>query len=232
LRPDLVYFLSDAEAAAWLPAVQAAGARSVTQEALATGRPVVDHALLTWRPPSMERPALHALTVGPLVWQQSLEHLLHAIRLLADDGARCECRIVGRGDQEDAVSFARHQLELGDSVELYPPSGRDGFLDHLEWADVVVNPAVVPTSPSWLLDAHAAGRAVVLTEGTAGAEGPSLVVPRRDAAALADALARLARDGELRMELAERGRRHASQFLDTETRRESFRKLCRTTLDA
>jgi peptidoglycan/xylan/chitin deacetylase (PgdA/CDA1 family)/glycosyltransferase involved in cell wall biosynthesis len=232
LRPDLVYFLSDAEAAAWLGPVQAAGARSVTQESLVTSTQAVDRSLFTWHPPSVERPALHVLAVGPLVWQQGFEHLLHAIRLLADDGVRCECRIVGDGDHEDAVSFARHQLELGDAVELYPPSGRDWFLDHLEWADVVVNPAVVPTSPPWLLDAHAAGRAVVLTEGTAGAEEPALVVPRRDAAALAEALARLARGGELRTELAERGRRHTSQSLDTEAHAMSFRALCRTTLDA
>jgi peptidoglycan/xylan/chitin deacetylase (PgdA/CDA1 family) len=231
LRPYLVYFLSDAEAAAWLPAVQAAGARSVTQEALATSTRVVDRSLFTWRPPSMERPALHALAIGPLEWQQGFEHLLHAIRLLADEGVRCECRIVGGGDQEDAISFARHQLELGDAVELYPPSGRDGFLEQLAWADVVVNPAVVPTSPSWLLDALAAGRAVVLTEGTAGAEEPALVVPRRDAEALAQALASLARDSELRRELAERGRRRASHERDVEDYATSLRELCRTILD-
>jgi glycosyltransferase involved in cell wall biosynthesis len=170
--------------------------------------------------------------MGPVEWQQGLEHLLVALRLLAAEGIPCECRIVGDGAHENAVTFARHQLELGDSVELYARCGRAAFLEHLRWADAVVNPSVVPTEPFWLADAHAAGRPVVTTELPAGGEGPAVVVPRRDPEALAEAVASLECYPALRARLVDEGRRHASKFEDVESHLVSFRELCSRTLDA
>jgi peptidoglycan/xylan/chitin deacetylase (PgdA/CDA1 family) len=232
LRPKLVCFLSAGEEASWLGLARVAGSRPITAEAVAALGPVVDRSLFDWAAPNGNRPSLHVAAVGPLEWQHGFEYLLHSLRLLADGGVRCECRFVGSGDHENAVSFARHQLDLNDAVELYAPGGREAFLEHLRWADVVVDPAVVPTKPPWLLDAYAAGRAVVTTQLPAGDEGPALVVPPRDPEALAETLAGLARDGGLRSRLAGEGRRHASQFDDIDWHLASFRELCRRTLDA
>ena len=119
-----------------------------------------------------------------------------------------------------------------ENVELVRPTGRRGLREQLDWADVLVVAAVVPTSPTVVLDAQAAGLAVVTTEAPpAGADG-AIVVPRRDASALADALARIASDMDLRRRLAEAGRRAAtaSQDLDDQLRR--FRDLYRTVLSA
>ncbi len=66
-------------------------------------------------------------------------------------------------------------------------------------------------TPRTLLEAAASGRALIVTEGAGGGsfvrdgvEG--LVVPRGDAAALAEALESLARDADLRQRLGEAAR--------------------------
>ncbi len=195
--------------------------------------PLADAELLA-RPPKGEvgRAELRMLSVGPLSWTQGFDHALAAVRLLRERGLACHYRIVGAGEYEDAVSFARYQLGVEENVELVRPTGRRGLREQLDWADVLVVAAVVPTSPTVVLDAQAAGLAVVTTEAPpAGADG-AIVVPRRDASALADALARIATDMDLRRRLAEAGRRAAtaSQDLDDQLRR--FRDLYRTVLSA
>ena len=195
--------------------------------------PLADAELLA-RPPKGEvgRDELRLLSVGPLSWTQGYDHALAAVRLLRERHLPCHFRIVGAGEYEDAVSFARYQLGVEENVELVKPTGRRGLREQLAWADVLVVAAVVPTSPTVVLDAQAAGLAVVTTEAPpAGADG-AIVVPRRDASALADALTRIATDMDLRRHLAEAGLRAAtaSQDLDDQLRR--FRDLYRTVLSA
>jgi glycosyltransferase involved in cell wall biosynthesis len=153
------------------------------------------------------RPAnepLHVLSKGPLSWAQGYEHSLQAIRFLADEGVQCSYRIVGTGDFIDAIGFARHQLGIEDLTEV-----RDGAEtrpgEHLSWARVLVDPAVVPTSPRTIFSALARGLPVVTTQPPPGAEDAVLPVPRRDPRALADALGALARGPELYRRLAEGG---------------------------
>jgi colanic acid/amylovoran biosynthesis glycosyltransferase len=195
--------------------------------------PLADAELLA-RPLKDEagRSELRMLSVGPLSWTQGFDHAVAAVRLLRERRLACHYRIVGSGEYEDAVSFARYQLGVEENVELVRPTGRRGLREQLDWADVLVVAAVVPTSPTIVLDAQAAGLAVVTTEAPpTGADG-AIVVPRRDPSALADALARIATDGELRRRLAETGRLAAadSQDLDDQLRR--FRDLYRTVLAA
>lgn len=175
-----------------------------------------------------ERP-FRVLGVGELSWRQGYEHLLHAVRLLEDRGVRCECRLVGSGTDEDALTFARHQLGLLGAVELDTASAPLGLLAHLRWADVLVNPAVVPAVPWPLVHAQAFGMPLVTTPLPHGAEEPGLVVNRRDPVGLADALERLATNPVLTGELgAAAARRAALSTLDEQLRR--FRDLYRSVL--
>jgi len=183
----------------------------------------VDPALLEWAPPNPGH-VLHLLAIGPLAWTQGYEHLLHAVRLLTDRGVSCKCRIVGSGDYHDAISFACHQLDLGGVVELLVPGGRRELL-HLRWADVLFNPTVEPTLPTWLDDAQAASRPVVTTELPDGRQEPTLLVPPGDADALAYAFEHLARDGEACRRLAGEGRRRALSFPPMSAQLEAFRDL-------
>ena len=85
-----------------------------------------------------------------------------------------------------------------------------------ESSSIFVLPSEAENFPISLLEAMAAGLAIVTTEGTGCAEvvGPTgLLVPVRDEASLASALKRLADDESLRHRLSQAARRRVeSQF--------------------
>ena len=166
-------------------------------------RPAAHPAFLAPGPEADGRGAgpLRLLSVGPLDWTQGYEHAIHAVRLLLDGGADCEYRIVGTGDYDAAVAFARHQLELEDRVELIAPLPPDGLREQLEWADVFLCPAVVAGTPAALLEAQAMGLPAVVSDAgrdPAAVDGSAMVFARRDPGALAEALGALAADASLR----------------------------------
>jgi glycosyltransferase involved in cell wall biosynthesis len=130
--------------------------------------------------------------VAPLSWTAGYEFALAGVRLLVDRGVACEYRIVGRGAHQDAIAFARHQLGLDACVELVDPAPPTRVRDELRRADVLVDAAVVPSSPATILDAQAAGVPVITTRPPEDALETALAVPPRDAQALCDALALLA----------------------------------------
>jgi len=160
------------------------------------------------RPPD----TLRVLSVGALDWTRGYEHALHAVRLLLDRGVDCEYRIVGEGEYDAAVAFARYQLGLEGRVELLQPLPPQELRKQLTWADAFLCPAVVPLMPGALLEAQATGLpAVVSDAGRDGLslDGSALVFRRRDPKALADRLASLAAESDLRRRLGEAGRERA-----------------------
>jgi glycosyltransferase involved in cell wall biosynthesis len=100
--------------------------------------------------------------------------------------------------------------------------------EELARADVLLNAAVVPTSPKPLLDAQAASVPVVTTEPPESGAAGVLVVPRRDAGALADCLEQLAREPALRRRLADEGRVAASRTADVESQVDRYAGVYRT----
>lgn len=155
---------------------------------------------------------LRVLSWGPLIWEQGLEHSVHAVRLLLDRGVNCTYRIVGAGDHLPAVAFARHQLGLAGHVELVAPDAARSLADELRAADVFVDPAVSATiSSAPLLTAQALGVPFVATRRDDLPRDAGIAVPRRDPGAIAQGLARLAADALLRREMGQAGRRHAAE---------------------
>jgi colanic acid/amylovoran biosynthesis glycosyltransferase len=154
---------------------------------------------------------LRIVSAGPLLWEQGYEHSIHAVRLLLDRGVDCEYRIVGEGDHVEAVAFARHQLGLHDHVELVSPNSGERLARELGSADVFLDPAVVDSVRAGALAAaQARGIPYVATGGGRELpEGGGISVPRRDPRALADALATLAGDRDLRLRMGREGRRVA-----------------------
>jgi glycosyltransferase involved in cell wall biosynthesis len=148
--------------------------------------------------------ALRIVSAGALTWEQGFEHSLHAVRLLLNAGVTCEYRIVGDGFHRTAVAFARHQLGLAEHVELVPQGDVEA---ELRRADVFVDPAVIDTpSRAPLQTAQAAGVPYVATAGAGLCPDAGIVVPRRHPRAIADAVATLARDRDLRARMGQAGR--------------------------
>ena len=188
----------------------------VRERAVAVGCPpqlaeVIDTPWLTSEPAAPARNpgngSLRILSAGPLSWEQGFEYSVHAVRLLLDRGIDCEYRIVGGGPHLIAVAFARHQLELDGHVHLISSDEGDSLARELREADVILDPAVADSvSPAPLLAAHAAGIPFVATIRDGLAEDAGIAVPRRNPRAIAEALATLARDPDLRWRMGEAGR--------------------------
>jgi glycosyltransferase involved in cell wall biosynthesis len=152
---------------------------------------------------------LRLLSVGPLNWEQGYEHSVQAVRLLLDAGVDVEYSIVGGGQHLMPISYARHQLRLADRVRLLAPDGTLDLEHELRSADVFVDPAVSDTTSAMpVTSAQSAGVPYVATQRPGLRPGAGIVVERRSARALANAIAKLASDPGLRERMGRDGRNH------------------------
>ena len=90
---------------------------------------------------------------------------------------------------------------------------RSEVINHYAWADVFLLPSLCEGSATATYEALTAGRPVVCTPNCGsvvrdGVEG--YVIPVRDINALVDRLERLARDSDLRMQMADAARHKAA----------------------
>lgn len=176
-----------------------------------------------------ETRVLRVLAAGNLVDKKGHSVLVDAAGLLRARGTPVTVEIVGGGPLEERLQTQIDSSSLGDVVRLAGPMPHGRLLGELamgRW-DVVVQPSVVLPDgetegiPVTLLEAMAHGVPVVasaiggipeLLEGDSG-----LLVPPEDPGALADALAGLAADPQLRADLGESGRRRVAQEFEAET---------------
>ncbi|MGH9394553.1 MAG: glycosyltransferase, partial [Terriglobales bacterium] len=175
------------------------------------------------RGPVPDRP-LRILSVGSLQAYKGHRHLLEACALLHGRGVELDCRIVGEGKLAPALRRQIADLGLGGTVAMSGAASECEVAQALAWAQVVAQPSVRARSgqmegiPVALMEAMAAERAVVATRLSGvpelvrdGVEG--LLVAPGDAAALAEALARL-QDAGLRARLGRAGRMRVEQEFD------------------
>jgi len=158
------------------------------------------------------------VSVGRLVEMKGQRHLVEACRLLNERGIPFECAIIGAGPLEGALRRQIAEAGLEGRVQLAGGQARDAVLARVRGADVVVQPSVITPGgrmegiPVALMEALACERAVIATRVSGipelvhdGVSG--LLVEAGDAIALAEALARLKHDPELRARLGAAGRR-------------------------
>lgn len=163
-------------------------------------------------PDAADRPPVVA-AVGRLVEKKGFDVLLDACRLLADAGREFRCQVVGTGLLEAELRDRSARLGLTGVVEFTGPLPQPQVRAVVRSAAVLAAPCVVGTDgnqdglPTVLLEAMALGTPCVSTD-VAGIgevvrdETTGLLVPQREAGALASALARLLDDTALRTRLA------------------------------
>ena len=168
------------------------------------------------------------LAVGQLKEKKGFVFLVEACRLLSESGREFRAEIIGEGPLRAELETAIHRAGLGDRLVLR------GALSHAEVraayaaADLFVLPCIVGADgdrdgiPNVILEAMASGLPVVSTDHSGipeavehGASG--LLVPPGDAPALADALATMLDDGEMRRGFGEMGRKLVADSFDLET---------------
>lgn len=153
------------------------------------------------------------LTVARLVEKKGLLYLLEALRLLKNHGYVFRSRIVGEGPQRPIIEQRIRDLGLADTVELLGAETHERVLEMYTRATIKALPCIIGEDgdrdgiPNVLVEALYMGVPVVSTPVsgipeliTSGENG--LLVPDRDSLALAQSLALLLDDPQLRRRLA------------------------------
>lgn len=120
-------------------------------------------------PEDRTRPAspVRLLCVGRLVRQKGIGSLIQA---LARTSAPVALRIVGDGPDRPLLEGLVAEARLGDRIEFAGWVDRSRLADHYQWADAFVLPSLEEGMANAMLEALAAGLAVVTT-GVYGNEG-------------------------------------------------------------
>ncbi|MEP6558756.1 MAG: glycosyltransferase family 4 protein [Burkholderiales bacterium] len=158
--------------------------------------------------------------VARLLHDKGVHEFVQAARELRAGGHTARFALVGAPDVENRASIGAHQLarwRAEGAVELW--GQREDIPAVLAQAHIVVLPSYREGLPKVLLEAAACARAVVTTDvpGCRDAIEPDvtgLLVPARDAAALAAAIARLLDDRALCERFGRAGRTLAEREFD------------------
>ena len=175
----------------------------------------------------VQRPRV-VVGVGRLVEKKGFGHLIDAIGLLRDQGRSVHLDLVGGGAEEPALRARVAALELADLVTFHGPLTQAETREIIRGSAALAAPCIVGADgnrdglPTVILESLALGTPVVATPVTGIPEAiihgrTGLLVPEGDAPALADALAALVEDADLRCELADAGRRHVETHFDART---------------
>ena len=162
-------------------------------------------------------PPVAALMVARLLRDKGVGEFVEAARLLRRRGLDVRMRLAGGVDPGNPASFTEADVQAWREEGAVEVLGeRRDVAQQYAAAHLAVLPSYREGLPKSLLEAAACGRAVVTTDvpGCRDAITPGetgVLVPPRDAAALADAIARLAEDAELRQRMGRAGRALAEQ---------------------
>lgn len=153
------------------------------------------------------------LCIANLIWYKGHRYLLQAAATLRERGTACTLVLAGDGPERESLELMAAELSLDAR-----------FLGHrtdigalLARADVCVLPSVTEGLSNAVMEAMAAGKAVVATDvggnGELLREGRGVLVPPRDADALARAITRILGDPVFAVALGAKARRWSRTHL-------------------
>lgn len=167
-----------------------------------------------FHPPAESPRRVRVLLAARMLRQKGVVEFVEAARRLRSEGSGARFLLVGESDPTNPTSIEREQLRAWDREDGLQWMGHlthDRMPELMRSVHLVCLPSYREGAAKVLLEAAASGRAIVTTDVPgcreaveAGESG--LLVPPRDPDALADALDRLIRDGELRARMGRRGR--------------------------
>lgn len=156
-------------------------------------------------------------SVGQLKEKKGFYYLVNACRLLKDQGYDFKCQIIGEGPLREPLQAQIRSLHLEDTVSIRGALFHEQVIEEYQRTSIFVLPCITGSDgdrdgiPNVILEAMAMQIPVISTNHSGipeavvdGANG--LLVPSADEVALAEALARLIDDPELRLRLGEQGR--------------------------
>jgi glycosyltransferase involved in cell wall biosynthesis len=184
-------------------------ARLGLQPARVTAIPVgVDPAFLAAEPSG--RGGKNVLFLGTWIWRKGVKFLMDAMIEVWRSEPDCRLSIIGTFQPAETI-LAQWPAELRGKIRAVPSLRGDDLVREYESHDIFVLPSLFEGMPLSLAEAMAVGLAVVTT-ATCGMRElvkhreNGLLVPPRDASALASAILELVRDPALRHRLGNEGR--------------------------
>ena len=165
------------------------------------------------------------LAVGRLVDKKGFPHLLEALPAVLEAHPSCRLVLGGGGDLEEPLKARARALGIERSVTFTGPLTHPEVLELMAAADLFVMPSIrdrrgnIDGLPVVVLEAMAAGRAVVATD-VAGMplaidhDVTGLLVPEKDASALAGALRELLDHPDRASTMGEAARRKVAEDLN------------------
>ncbi len=157
-----------------------------------------------------------------LLRDKGVYEFTEAARILKQDDVRARFLLVGDPDYTNASSVNESQLEAWREEGIVEILGfRSDIASIFAMSHIVVLPSYGEGIPKVLVEAAACGRPVVTTDipGCREAIAPDqsgLLVPPRDARALADAIKHLIENADLRRRMGRAGRRFAERHFAIE----------------
>ena len=174
-----------------------------------------------YRPtPEPPAPPVVVTMVARLLRDKGVQEFVQAAKLLRERGVPVTMQLVGGLDAGNPTSATQADVDAWQQDGCVEALGERSDVAALyAAAHIAVLPSYREGLPKSLIEAAACGRAVVTTDvpGCRDAIEPNvtgLLVPVRDAAALADAIARLAQDATLRQAMGTAGRALAEREFD------------------
>lgn len=165
---------------------------------------------------SVPEDAVLFLFLGRLAREKNLLALVQAMEILVSRGHSAIAMLVGDGPERGVLEEAAHRLGVAQRVIFV------GSVPHSETpayhaaADVFVMPSVTEVNPYGVIEALAAGSPVVAADSFGMSEiltpGQDAFLVPPNAESLAEAMAALASDAELRQKMSVSARAKAEQF--------------------
>ncbi len=156
--------------------------------------------------------------VARMLWSKGVREMVDAARILRERNLPIRVVLVGEPDDENPESVSRERLREWTREGVIDWRGRsDDMPAVLHATHIAVLPTYREGLPMTLLEAAACGRAIVATDVPGCREivrdgENGLLVPPKQAAALADAIASLAADARRRRDMGRRSRELVSAF--------------------
>ncbi|MDR1946711.1 MAG: glycosyltransferase [Desulfovibrio sp.] len=179
-------------------------------------------------------PPLRLLAIGRLVEMKGFAYALEAVKLLKERGVQCNFVLAGSGPLEKILRRTASDLGVECSTHFYGFVTHDRIPELIRASDILLMPSVVlrengksDALPTVIVEAMRLGLPVIAADvagiGEVVRQGETgLLVPQRDAAALADAVILMASDRGKTMRMAEAARALTAEIFDTER---NMRKL-------
>ena len=165
-------------------------------------------------------PPVVVLMVSRLLIDKGVREFVQAARLSAKHPSRMVWRLAGSPDPGNPASITQEEVQgWHDNGFIQWLGESDDVAGLYAQSHIAVLPSYREGLPKSLVEAAAAGVAVVTTDvpgcrDAIEADQTGLLVPARDATALAQAVQRLAEDQALRTQMGAAGRRLAEQAFD------------------